>query len=228
MSIQKYILVQKISSRKIIAKLKLVDKSDLETQSMILNETAILNKDFKTMAFNEIVAFIDNVRAPYIKKYAEMAIELPGAPAETGAPESDERDILPRFGNLINVLEENALEEKREIESKRMPSQNDLTRWALKDAVLSYYQGLSFPDDLPVIKNRFDDRLITELAPDFEKISKIWMQKLDELMRRDDKYTLTMEEYDKAELDLSEEMRGSAFEKQLDRYREDFMKQLAR
>ena len=54
------------------------------------------------------------------------------------------------------------------------------------------------------------------------------MKKLDELKRRDDKYTLMEEEFDKAEADLLEGMRGSAFEKQLDRYREEFMQKLAR
>jgi predicted outer membrane lipoprotein len=142
--------------------------------------------------------------------------------------ELEQLDILPRFGNLLFVLEEEANREKSELESKRSPSQNDLTRWALKDAVLAYYQGLNYPEDMPVVENRYNDRLITDLAPNFSAISNLWLERLDELKRRQDKYTLILEEFDKAENDLYDGMRGSAFEKQLDRYREEFMKKLMR
>ena len=39
---------------------------------------------------------------------------------------------------------------------------------------------------------------------------------------------MAREEYDKAEDDLNDGMRGSAFEKQLDRFRKEFMNKLAR
>jgi hypothetical protein len=162
------------------------------------------------------------------KIFAELSIELPGAPAQTIDPEINKDDIIPCFGNLIQVLKEEVEIEKSKIESKYMPTQNDLTRWAIKESVLIYYQNLNMPPDLPVMVNRFDDRLKIELAPDFDVIARIWMEKLDELQRRDDKYGLTMEEFDKAEDDLMNGMRGSAFEKQLDRYREEFMQKLVR
>ena len=138
----------------------------------------------------------------------------------------DKVDILPRYGNLLDVLEKEAVEEKVAIEATETPSQNDLLRWALKDAVLAYYQGLGFEPDKPVVHSKSDTRLIPDIAPDFDKIAVIWLQRLDELARRDDKYCLLMDEYDKAEEDLSGKMRGSSAEKRIDRYREEFVKRL--
>jgi len=139
-----------------------------------------------------------------------------------------EEDNLPRAGNLLSVLKEEAEEEKQHIERSRIPSQNDLRRWALKDAVLSYYQGLNMPDDIIVVKNKFDDRLITEFAPDFSVIYNVWLTKLDELRRKNErsKFKLLQDEYDQVEEDILEGMRGSAFEKQLDRYRIEFVQKL--
>jgi hypothetical protein len=159
---------------------------------------------------------------------AELGIELPGAPAQTADPEKDDSDILPRFGNLLGILRQEVAMENTKIERRRMPSQNDLTRWALKKVVLDFYEKIGLPPDTPVVVNRFDDRLITELAPDFDVIADMWIEELDKLYRRDDKYGLIMEEIDKARLDLDDGMRGSAFEKQLDRYREEFMQKLVR
>jgi len=159
---------------------------------------------------------------------AEMAIELPGAPAEHEAVPDKEEELKPRFGNLISVLEQEVADEKNKVESRRLPSQNDLTRWALKDAVLAYYQGLNIPENIVVVDTMYDDRLIPKLAPDFDVIAEIWMNKMDELRRKDSKYMLDYDEFGKAEEDLSDGMRGSAFEKQLDRYREEFMSKLKR
>jgi len=125
-------------------------------------------------------------------------------------------------------LKQEVADEKAIVERKRSPSQNDLTRWALKDAVLAFYQGLNLPENTVIVDTLYDDRLITKLAPDFDVIANIWMEKLDELKRKDDKFALDYDEYDKAEADLADGMRGSAFEKQLDRYREEFMQKLKR
>lgn len=135
-------------------------------------------------------------------------------------------DLLPRYGNLISVLENEAATEKALVERKLLPTQNDLLRWALKDAVLEYYQNLNYQQDDPVVESRQDDRLIESLAPDFDVIAGIWMRKLQELINRDDKYKLLEDEYKEVENDLSEKMRGSAFEKRLDRYRQEFMSKL--
>lgn len=165
------------------------------------------------------------------KIIADMAIEMPGAPAEQEfkPDEPDKEDELkPRFGNLIAILEQEVIEDLNRIENRRFPSQNDLTRWALKKVVLDFYQGLNLPENVVVVDTLYDDRLSTELAPDFDVIYGAWMEELDTLQRRDDKWALQPEEYDKAEADLEIGMRGSAFEKQLDRYREEFMQKLKR
>lgn len=135
-------------------------------------------------------------------------------------------DIRPRFGNLIHILQQEADSERKNVEQKYMPSQNDITRWALKEAVLEFYKKKNMADDFVVVEDSDDERLVTPLAPDFDVIAGLWMQKLDFLQHRDDKYALEPQEYDKAGNDLSDGMRGSAFEKQLDRYREEFMKKL--
>lgn len=232
MNIKKAILNQKIISRKIIAKLKLFFDKKSNVDEQILKEKKVLSYDFSNInSINDFTNIMHNIKHSGSKKQcndckkiiAEMTSDVSPVHLE---PEKEENNLVPKFGNLIAILEKNSINERNYIERKRMPSQNDLTRWALKDAVLAYYQGLNMPDDLPIVENRYDDRLIAELAPDFKNISSVWLQKLEELKYKDDKYGLTMDEYDKAESDLSEEMRGSAFEKQLDRYREDFMKQL--
>jgi hypothetical protein len=134
--------------------------------------------------------------------------------------------ILPRFGNLLEVLESEAIKEKQSVEADKNPSQEDLRRWALKDAVLAYYQGLNLQEDLIVVENAGDERLIPSLAPDFDKIAKIWHDKMSDLVGRKDKYNLPQEEVDEFQLDLEDKMRGSASEKMIDRYRQEFMEKL--
>lgn len=157
-----------------------------------------------------------------------MFIQLPEQEDVINIDTNLENELKPKFGNLISVLEREVFNEKNKIENKNFPSQNDLTRWALKDAVLSYYQGLNIPEDMIVVDTLYDDRLISKLAPDFDIIAQIWMEKLNRLLYHTDKYALEKDEIDKAESDLADGMRGSAFEKQLDRYREEFMKKLKR
>jgi len=238
---------QKIAARKAIASYEtaMIKQSDEERYKCIKqinNERKFLSYNFDTISnTRDLIALIHDLRHHNISKtgtyascirckevLAEMAIELPGAPAEHEAVPDQEEDLKPRFGNLIAVLEQEVADEKNNVERKRFPSQNDLTRWALKDAVLAYYQGLNMPDNFVAVDTLYDDRLTSRLAPDFDVIFEMWLKKLDELRRRDDKFTLEHDEYDKAEQDIADGMRGSAFEKQLDRYREEFMQKLKR
>lgn len=161
------------------------------------------------------------------KVLAEMPINLPGAPAENKTTNPD-GDVKPMFGSLLAVLENEVNEERQRLDRMRVPSQNDLTRWALKDAVLEFYRNMNLPENTQIVETAFDDRLLPKLAPDFDIIYQMWNQRLYDLTRRNDKYTLQSDEFDKAEKDLEEGMRGSAFEKQLDRYREEFMQKLKR
>ena len=247
MDVKKLIARQKIAARKSIALTKLnmpkyPNEDFLLALKIIADEKSFINFGFDNVkTVDDLINIVHRFRHKNITKagrhtrckyckniLAEMSTELPGAPFEIATPESNEQDILPRFGNLLAVLGQEVQDELDRIERVRMPSQNDLTRWALKSAVLAFYQNMNVAEDIPIVINRFDDRLITELSPDFDVIAQMWTQKLDELQRRDDKYALIIEEYDKAEGDLNDGMRGSAFEKQLDRYREEFMKRLAR
>lgn len=239
------ILQQKIAARKSIAKLtsrlkSLRDEERLSTTKVIEDERAFLNYDFsKVSNISDLVELIHktrfntrskNTKYAALRVMAEEPINLPGAPAEnpTFNPDGDNK---PMFGNLISVLEEEVTEELSRMDRQRLPSQNDLTRWALKDAVLAYYKGLNLPPNTQIVETVFDDRLVPKLAPDFDVVYGMWLDRLYNLTRRDDKYTLEPDEYDKAEKDVQVNetgMRGSAFEKQLDRYREEFMQKLKR
>lgn len=226
MNLKKIIAKQKAASRRAIALNKIY--KDKISAPAVLNERAFLDYDFNNVkTIDELMSIIHMVKHFKISKAQKytrcklckkIALEI----------QQDIQDILPKMGNLLAVLEKEVADERAKVESRKLPSQNDITRWALKDAVLAYYQGLNYPSDKPVIENRLDIRLVDDLAPDFDVIAKIWLTKLDELKRRNDKYTLNEAEFDKAQADLSEKMQGSAFEKALDRYRIEFMDKLPR
>lgn len=245
--IKSLIKLQKIAARKSIAlqNVKISKTNSHEQYSLfrvIADERKFLASNFNDVTdVHDLMDVVHGIRHNTISRakgsikcrfckeiLAEMAIELPGAPAQYEAQPDKEDELKPRFGNLIAVLQQEVQNENEKMERRRMPSQNDLTRWALKNAVLEFYQNLEEKDNVVVVDDLYDDRLSTALAPDFDVIYEMWMKKLDELQRRDDKYTLNSEEYDKAEDDMRDGMRGSAFEKQLDRYREDFMQKLKR
>jgi len=246
--IKSLIKIQKIAARKSIAlqNVKISETNSHDQYSLfriIADERKFLTNNFGNIeSISDFMNIVHEIRHNTASKtknsadcihckkvLAEIAIELPGAPAQYEFEQNkEEEELRPRFGNLIATLQEEVQNEISNMERRRIPSQNDLTRWALKHAVLEFYQNLNEKDDVVVVDSLYDDRLITQLAPDFDVIYKIWMEKLDELQRRDDKYTLNTNEYDKAENDLLGGMRGSAFEKQLDRYRENFMQKLKR
>jgi len=246
MDIKRAIIQQKVAARRSIASAELrlrqvPSKEVWQCLKVIADEKRFLKHDFDGVnSIEDLLDIIHKLRHNSITragrytrcKYCKhiLAEEIPGAVPTTETnmpvPQEQEQDVLPKFGNLIAVLEQEVNEEIARMERVRMPSQNDITRWALKSAVLEFYKNMNVPEDTPIVINRGDDRLITELAPDFDVIAQMWTQKLDELQRRDDKYGLIMEEFDKAEEDLNDGMRGSAFEKQLDRYREEFMQKL--
>ncbi len=242
MDVKKLITYQKIAARKSIASMELnmplvSDKEFLPSLKIIADEKKFLGFDFNNIqTIENLIDIVHRFRHKNITSagrytrckfckniLADISVELPGTPGKT-----IEQDVLPRFGNLLAILNQEIQDELNRMERVRMPSQNDLTRWALTNAVLVFYQNMNIKEDVPVVINRFDDRLVTKFAPDFDVIAQIWMQKLDELKHREDKYALTIEEYDKAENDLNDGMRGSAFEKQLDRFRKEFMNKLAR
>lgn len=240
---------QKIAARKSIAVKNIaVCRTKSPEQYVLLKEIAderrFLSSDFNNVYdIHDLMKIIHNTRHSkvahlyeYIKcEYcknvlANMSLTLPGAPAQNEEPVVDDEKVKPRFGNLISVLSEEINEDVNRMESMRTPSQNDITRWALKNAVLQYYKEMAgknnIDDNSVIVDNLYDERLKTDLAPDFDNIYEKWLNILRDLTQREDKYALTVDEYIKAQNDLDDGMRGSAFEKQLDRYRKEFMDKL--
>jgi len=227
MNIKKIISLQRSLARKAIASIRL---QPLTAKGItdVSNERAFLKADFNGVkTLEDVMAIVHKIRHKGLNKAGKYT-RCKLCKAIMNETREQISDVLPKFGNLIAVLEQEAANEKAHIGSKRVPTQNDLTRWALKDAVLVYYKGLSIRPDMPVVESRYDDRLVDALAPDFDVIAKIWLQKLDELKRRNDAYTLNIDEVDRAEADLFDGMQGSAFEKFLDRYRIEWMSKLPR
>lgn len=158
-----------------------------------------------------------------IHKFAEMMPTVPGAPEEYVRPNS-----MPTFNKLLAVLEQNVNQETNEITADQRPSPNDMKRWALKSAVLDYYKSMNMAPEqaaeLKVTNSVGNNRTIPQLAPSKKAIYDIWLQKLDALTKASDKFKFNPDEYQEA-IDRGIPQ-GGAFEKMLDRYREQFMSQL--
>ena len=158
-----------------------------------------------------------------IHKFAELMPTVPGAPDEYVRPDS-----VPTFNKLLAILEQNVNQETNEITADQHPSPNDMRRWALKSAVLDYYKGMNMTPEqaaeLKVTNSAGSNRTIPQLAPSKRPIYDIWLQKLDALTRAGDKFKFNPDEYQEA-IDKGTPQ-GGAFEKMLDRYREQFMSQL--
>jgi hypothetical protein len=154
-------------------------------------------------------------------KYADFASELPGAPYQnlSFAPTQ-----LPTLSNLWSVLERNSMTERAQIESDPAPSQTALERFALKDAVLEYYKSLNIDANTQIVDGFGKDTALPPFAPNKESIYNIWCQKLYDLNRRNDKYHFDGKAY-KHNIERGSPQ-GGAFEKQLDRYRDEFMNQI--
>jgi hypothetical protein len=188
---------------------------------LIASEKNFLNSDFGNVnSIQDLLYIIHNSKHSNISELSCKQCKKIAAQLENSI------DIRPKFGNLMHILENEVQEEKNIIEKKRLPSQNDLTRFALKSAVLEFYKNKNISSDFVISDNSKDGRLIPELAPDFDVIYNIWLDKLLQLNSRDDKYRVEIEEINKAKKDVDVKMQGSAFEKQLDRFRKEFMEKL--
>lgn len=220
------IAFHKAEVRKKIANINILAESQNVSERTGLLKQISREKEFLKHDFNGIDNTIDAVSA--IHKYLHKSASQDECHLCDLYRVALDTDIRPRFGNLIAILQEEVNNEKTSVESKHLPSQNDLTRWALKSSVLEFYKNMNMPDDLVIVETQYDDRLLPKLAPDFDVIANLWIKKLEYLQHQNSKYMVEPEEYDKAEADLQDGMRGSAFEKQLDRFREEFMAKLKR
>jgi len=161
--------------------------------------------------------------------HAEMGIELPGAPGQFDTPEPTRP--LPNFGKLKMILEKELEDERKRFDGDHHQSDNDIKRLALKEAVLEYYNDLGYdPETIAVdyegdMTLRRDDQDVDksdfDFAPNKSEIYQRWMDKL--------KRYITEQRLSDAEFDEAADRgipQGGAFEKQLDRYRKDFVKSM--
>jgi hypothetical protein len=193
---------QRVEARKAIASYRILLKrtTDLQERLELINKIA------------EKEAFLAT---------AEVGAELPGAPQQDS---NKQPQRLPTLADLWNVLEKNLHIEEQQISVDPAPSQTALERWALRAAVLDYYKSLQMDPNTQVVEGYGNDRAISQLAPDKDVIYNIWLQKLYDLNRRRSKYHVRDDTY---KVDTERGIpQGGAFEKQLDRYRDDFMNQL--
>jgi hypothetical protein len=111
-------------------------------------------------------------------------------------------------------------------EQDRTPSQTDKERWALKWAVLEYYKNLRLqvPGATRVIDNPASGKTIHQYAPNTDAIYALWTNKLKDLTKEDGVNNFDITRYDE-NLDRGTP-RGGAFEKQLQRYRAEFIKEM--
>jgi hypothetical protein len=129
------------------------------------------------------------------------------------------------LGKLITTLEQLVSEEQKQNVNQR-PSQTEIERWALKSAVLDYYKGLGLPGSTIVVENPTQPKTIHEYAPDKRVIYGIWLQKLADLTKKQDVNQYALPKYDEnVERGTAQ---GGAFEKMLQRYREDFVTEMLR
>lgn len=127
------------------------------------------------------------------------------------------------LGRLIATLEQLVAEEQTQY-TRQAPSQTDIERWALKSAVLDYYKGLGLPGTTKVIDNPTQPKTIHQFAPDKGVIYGIWLSKLADLTKKTDANQFALPKYDQ---DVERgTVRGGAFEKQLLRYREEFVNEM--
>lgn len=157
-----------------------------------------------------------------IKKIGEIQKEL-----KNNNPNPNKVTVVLQLdlslNKLIETLEELLAEDQKDFDVKP-PSQTDIERWALKSAVLDYYRNLNLPGETIIIENPLDYKTKHEFAPDTAKVFSLWLAKLAELTKYDDANHYEIELYkENKERGVQQ---GGAFEKQLQRYREQFIKKM--
>lgn len=214
----KFVTEQKIIARKNIAKYsKLLKKATLGERAVIFKKIALERSilDAKANSIDNFKKLVYNIRQ------AEMAIELPGAPAHNS-------QIAPvpklNLGQFMGALEQDLKQEEANMQAKQVPTENDKSRWARKWSFLQYYKNLNLSPEIEITKTDGDDKTMRQLAPNKQTIYNMYIDKLEELRRRSDKYKLSDEEFNQA-LDGGTPQ-GGAFEKWLERHREEIMNKL--
>jgi hypothetical protein len=170
-----------------------------------------------------IIAYNENL----LKQLSE--VKLPGSSSTTYV-EPPTKD-MPTLGKLRMIIEKDFKDEEQKFANDPNQSDVDLKRLALKAAFFEYYNDLEYPPDTIIVDHESDmtlrrdnqeiDKTDFDFAPNKNEIYKRWIEKLSRYIREG---RLGIEEYDEAiERGIPQ---GGAFEKQLDRYRKDVMRQL--
>ena len=228
MKIYDFVIEQKISSRKIIARSlcnykKAEDGEKLKIISRISKEKEILNYTFDQKTIDKFISLIHNTRHEHVifcgeclKIKAELAIELPGAPAENTKIEPNKKI---NFGQIVDILDKSVQSESANIQSKPKPSQNEIKDWAFKWSVAQYYKNMNLDPTTEICDER--NMFLRQYAPNKDLIHKLWLDKLLELTREQNKYKIEDATYSDAVSDGIPQ--GGAFEKRLLRFREEFI-----
>lgn len=219
--IKSYITAHRVSARKSMASMEIQLKGLKGKERDAILQRINCERNFLYSDFSNIKSAEDlnNLLLNTRFKYAEMMPGLPGAPNQYVYPDS-----MPTFSRLISVLEDMEREERESLEYDKNPSDNEIKRWALRAALLEYYRGLYSNPDAIVADYYEGLQIKRDFAPSQEEVFKIWIRRLEEQSRAKDKHKLSMDEY--MEAVNRGYGRGTAFEKQLERYREDFMEKL--
>ena len=228
MKIYDFVIEQKIYSRKIIARSlcgykKADDSEKLKIISKIGKEKEILNYIFDQKTIDKFISLVHNTRHEQVvfcgeclKNKAELAIELPGAPAESINIEPDKKI---NFGQIADILDKSVQKESENIQSKPKPSQNEIKDWAFKWSVAQYYKNMNLDPATEICDER--NMFLRQYAPNKDAIYKLWLDKLLELTREQNKYKIEDATYSNATSDGIPQ--GGAFEKRLLRFREEFV-----
>ena len=206
-------------------------KNKIQKKIQIRKSIARLKKELKKADLNQKINLLQKIK--------QAKDEIKSLTNDAQNDIYDDRSVgipLPNLGKLRLVLEKLLNKERDSIENDPAPSPEDLKRLALKAAVLDYYNELECEPEMSVVDkggdltprrdNQDEDETDFDFAPNKNKIYTKWMDKLKELIMREDKYKLDGAEYDES-FDKGTPQ-GGAFEKLLDRYRKDFMEQLSK
>ena len=127
------------------------------------------------------------------------------------------------MGKLLDVLERMVKEEEAQNVGKP-PTQTGIERWALKIAVRDFYRGLNVPSETKIMDDPTQYKTLPQYAPITKDVYQLWLQRLTDLINRHDSNRFDLHKLDEDKGRGIEQ--GGAFEKALQRFREEFMKRV--
>jgi len=183
----------------LLNKLKILARKNIARYNKILKNTTEINKK----------SVLNNI-------YKEQAIVIADA--------INQIQSLPTLGHLRELLEKNSIAEGNMLQHNTSISANDIKRWALKSAVDEYYKLIQYNSMTPIVDAIGSLTTKREFAPNKEYVYKLYMNTLESMIARKDAYKLDPKVLE--EISDKGIPQGGAFEKNIERYREEFMTQL--